>query len=208
MIIPSDVVSDKDMDFKEQVEHVEDRSGGNIPVQDGAIAAEIELLRLMSPEDFAIEERKLLRKIDFTLLPTLFILLILNYLDRNALASARVQGIEKSLGLVGTQFNSAISLLFVGYILGQIPSNMILSRPDLLFICQSVSWSGRLSHCAPVLSRITTNSLLFVFYSVSLKAHTFLEPCFYFRLGILRRSSPTELLSFTPALCCLERSRA
>ncbi|KIR34351.1 nicotinamide mononucleotide permease [Cryptococcus deuterogattii CA1014] len=128
VIIPSDVISDKDMDFKEQVEHVEDKSGGNIPLQNGAVAAEIELLRQMSPEDFAIEERKLLRKIDFTLLPTLFILLILNYLDRNALASARVQGIEKSLGLVGTQFNSAISLLFVGYILGQIPSNMILSK--------------------------------------------------------------------------------
>ncbi|KIR89996.1 nicotinamide mononucleotide permease [Cryptococcus deuterogattii CBS 10090] len=128
VIIPSDVISDKDMDFKEQVEHVEDKSGGNIPLQNDAVAAEIELLRQMSPEDFAIEERKLLRKIDFTLLPTLFILLILNYLDRNALASARVQGIEKSLGLVGTQFNSAISLLFVGYILGQIPSNMILSK--------------------------------------------------------------------------------
>ncbi|OWZ35154.1 nicotinamide mononucleotide permease [Cryptococcus neoformans c45] len=132
VIIPSDAATDKeiygDVDIKEAVEHVEDKNAGNISVLDGAVAAEIELLRSMSPEDFAIEERKLLRKIDFTLLPTLFVLLILNYLDRNALASARVQGIEKSLGLVGTQFNTAISLLFVGYILGQIPSNLILSR--------------------------------------------------------------------------------
>lgn len=29
---------------------------------------------------------------------------------------------------MGTQFNTAISILFVGYILGQIPSNLILSR--------------------------------------------------------------------------------
>lgn len=63
VIIPSDVISDKDMDFKEQVEYVEDKSGGNIPLQNGAVAAEIELLRQMSPEDFAIEERKLLRKV-------------------------------------------------------------------------------------------------------------------------------------------------
>lgn len=42
--------------------------------------------------------------------------------------SARVQGLEKDLGLVGTQFNTAISILFVGYILGQVPSNLILSR--------------------------------------------------------------------------------
>jgi MFS family permease len=39
-----------------------------------------------------------------------------------------VQGLETDLGLVGTQFNTAISILFVGYILGQIPSNLILSR--------------------------------------------------------------------------------
>ncbi len=44
----------------------------------------------------------------------LFLLLILNYLDRNALASARVQGIEADLGMEGTQFNTAISVLFVG----------------------------------------------------------------------------------------------
>lgn len=44
------------------------------------------------------------------------------------LRSARVQGLEKDLGLVGTQFNTAISILFVGYILGQVPSNLILSR--------------------------------------------------------------------------------
>ncbi|EAL19325.1 hypothetical protein CNBH0190 [Cryptococcus deneoformans B-3501A] len=145
VIIPSDAVTDKelygDVDIKETVEHVEDKTGGNIPVQDGPLAAEIELLRSMPPEDLAIEERKLLRKIDFTLLPTLFVLLILNYLDRNALASARVQGIEKSLGMVGTQFNSAISLLFVGYILGQIPSNLILSktRPSIyLSVCVMV----------------------------------------------------------------------
>lgn len=41
-------------------------------------------------------------------------LLILNYLDRNALASARVQGIEADLGMVGTNFNTAVSVLFVG----------------------------------------------------------------------------------------------
>lgn len=67
------------------------------------------------------------------ILPTLFILLVLNYLDRNALPLARVQGIEKDIGLQGTNFNTAISVFFVGYILGQIPSNIVLSkvRPSL-----------------------------------------------------------------------------
>lgn len=33
----------------------------------------------------------------------------------------------------GVQFNIAISVLFVGYILGQIPSNLILSMLSVLF---------------------------------------------------------------------------
>lgn len=107
-----------DADIKQSVEHVEDNKEVTAQLQ-GAVAAEVEIVRNLSEEEFAKEEKKLLRKIDFTLLPTLFVLLVLNYLDRNALASARVQGIEESLGMKGTQFNTAISLLFVGYILGK-----------------------------------------------------------------------------------------
>lgn len=51
-----------------------------------------------------------------------------SYLDRNALPNARIQGIEEDLGLKGDQFNTAISVLFAGYIALQIPSNMLLTR--------------------------------------------------------------------------------
>jgi hypothetical protein len=51
-----------------------------------------------------------------------------SYLDRNALPNARIQGIEDDLGLVGDQYNTAISVLFAGYIALQIPSNMLLTR--------------------------------------------------------------------------------
>ncbi|GAA6004505.1 hypothetical protein JCM10207_000757 [Rhodosporidiobolus poonsookiae] len=122
---------------KPVVAHLE-RSLGVDETNVSELQREIDLVAALSPEEYKVAERKLLRKIDFTLLPTLFILLILNYLDRNALASARVQGIEADLGMHGTQFNTAISLLFVGYIVGQIPSNMILarSRPSVyLSVC-------------------------------------------------------------------------
>ncbi|EKG12326.1 hypothetical protein MPH_10443 [Macrophomina phaseolina MS6] len=57
-----------------------------------------------------------------------------SYLDRNALANARVQGIEESLDLRGSQFNTAISVLLTGCLVLQIPSNLILTRvrPSLL----------------------------------------------------------------------------
>lgn len=51
-----------------------------------------------------------------------------SYLDRNALPNARIQGIEEDIGLVGDQYNTAISVLFAGYIALQIPSNLLLTR--------------------------------------------------------------------------------
>ncbi|RDW56863.1 hypothetical protein BP5796_12930 [Coleophoma crateriformis] len=85
-------------------------------------------LDCLSPEEYATKEKKLVRKLDLRLMPLLFLMIVMNYLDRNALANARIQGIEKSLHLHGTDFNTAISVLFAGYIALQIPSNMIITR--------------------------------------------------------------------------------
>jgi hypothetical protein len=37
-------------------------------------------------------------------------------LDRNAIAQARLNGLEEDLGLEGSQYNTCISILFVGYV--------------------------------------------------------------------------------------------
>lgn len=41
---------------------------------------------------------------------------IMNYIDRNALPQARIQGIEQDLGLKGVEYNIVLSLTFIGYI--------------------------------------------------------------------------------------------
>lgn len=51
-----------------------------------------------------------------------------NYIDRGALAQARLNNLERDLGMVGDNFNTAVSILTVGYVLMQIPSNMLLTR--------------------------------------------------------------------------------
>ncbi|RSL93965.1 hypothetical protein CEP52_012927 [Fusarium oligoseptatum] len=74
------------------------------------------------------EEIKLVKKLDLWIMPTLWFMYWLNYLDRNAITLARLNGFEEDLGLKGSQYNTAVSILFVGYTLGQIPSNMIITR--------------------------------------------------------------------------------
>ena len=68
-------------------------------------------------------EISLVRKLDWIMLPMLWIMYWFNYLDRNAIAVARLDGLEDELGLSSTEYVTSVSILFVGYILGQIPSS-------------------------------------------------------------------------------------
>lgn len=72
--------------------------------------------------------KKVMRKVDIHLLPLLVIMYLLNFLDRNNLSQARLSTLEQDLGMSGTDFNLATSILFVGYILMQLPSNLLLTR--------------------------------------------------------------------------------
>jgi MFS family permease len=52
--------------------------------------------------------------------------------------------LEEDLGLVDTQYNTVISIFFVGYILTQIPTNMILNkmRPSIFLPLIMCLWAG------------------------------------------------------------------
>ncbi|KAF4996851.1 hypothetical protein FDECE_12287 [Fusarium decemcellulare] len=74
------------------------------------------------------KEIALVKKLDRWMMPMLWSMYWLNYLDRNAIALARLNDLEEDLNLTDTQYQTCVSILFVGYILGQIPSNMFLTR--------------------------------------------------------------------------------
>lgn len=74
------------------------------------------------------KEIALVRKLDRWIMPMLWSMYWLNYLDRNAIALARLNDLEADLKLSGTEYQTCVSILFVGYIIGQIPSNMFLTR--------------------------------------------------------------------------------
>ncbi|EXL65971.1 hypothetical protein FOPG_17833 [Fusarium oxysporum f. sp. conglutinans race 2 54008] len=88
-------------------------------------------------------EKRLVRKLDMTLMPMVWILYMFNYLDRNNIAQARLDNFEADLGLKGNEFNVAVSILNVGYMLAQLPSNMILTRvrPSIYLPACVIVWS-------------------------------------------------------------------
>ncbi|KAL2797130.1 major facilitator superfamily domain-containing protein [Aspergillus keveii] len=96
----------------------------------------------MDPETRARVEKSLKRKLDARC--SLFILIyIMNYLDRNNIAAARLKGLQDDLDLNYSEYATCLSILYVGYILMQIPSNMfinVIPRPSLYIAAVMLLW--------------------------------------------------------------------
>jgi len=58
----------------------------------------------------------------------LWVMYFINFLDRNAMINGKLDTLVEDLNLKGTQYNTCVSIFFVGYLGGQVPSNMLLSR--------------------------------------------------------------------------------
>lgn len=111
----SDRVSGDAADKKNAVEYLDEAEDVDNKQPGGLVPPP--LVQAMSPEERAIREKKLRRKIDARLLPPVIIMYILNYLDRNNIATARISGtpsLEEDLGLTNSQYQTCVSILFVG----------------------------------------------------------------------------------------------
>lgn len=59
------------------------------------------------------KSKQLLRKVDLHLLPWVVLMYMTNFLDRTALAQARLGTLEQDLNLKGLEYNTITSILFV-----------------------------------------------------------------------------------------------
>ncbi|KAJ0321422.1 hypothetical protein Brms1b_002783 [Colletotrichum noveboracense] len=113
--------------------------------QKGAIEHPMpQILRSLSAAEYRKTGRRATLKMDIIIMPTLMITFILNFLDRNNIAAAKLAGITEDLHLSETQYQTCVSVLFVGYIIMQIPSNMIIGKIKLpgVYICCAMSLWG------------------------------------------------------------------
>jgi MFS family permease len=67
-------------------------------------------------------------KIDLRVVPFLCILYLLAFLDRVNIANARSFGLIKDLGLINTEYNTALTIFFVPYVAFEIPSNVLMKK--------------------------------------------------------------------------------
>ncbi|KAL3444463.1 major facilitator superfamily domain-containing protein [Aspergillus insuetus] len=101
---------------KQSTSHHETLTGPDL--KDGEIS---------TPPDDSLDA-KVLRKCDLHVVPILTVLFLFAFLDRINIGNARLLGLEEELNMQGHQYNIALFVFFIPYILFEVPSNMLLKK--------------------------------------------------------------------------------
>ncbi|KAI7891673.1 major facilitator superfamily domain-containing protein [Mucor mucedo] len=78
--------------------------------------------------DVHLAEKKLIRKLDTRLLPFLSLMYLFSSLDRSSLGNAVLDNFEQDVGITPDQFNTCVTIFYVGFLIFQVPSNILLKR--------------------------------------------------------------------------------
>lgn len=66
-----------------------------------------------------LEAKRVLRKIDWRVVPVLFLIYLLQYLDKNGLNYSSVYGLQEGTHLHGDQYSWLGSIFYFGYLIAQ-----------------------------------------------------------------------------------------
>lgn len=82
-----------------------------------------------TPQYESKEVRRLIRKIDFRLLPCLAAIYSFALIDRVNLPNARIAGMDEDLGLsVGSRYSLVSMIFFIPYVICQFPANIVIRK--------------------------------------------------------------------------------
>ncbi|KAK3053257.1 hypothetical protein LTR09_005883 [Extremus antarcticus] len=96
----------------------------------------------LSDEERAAIDKKLLRRLDFKLIPWLSFLYLVSFLDRTNIGNAKIDGLTEDLNLSSGQYNACLSLFFVSYAGFEPLTNILLKRlrPSIFIPAIMVLW--------------------------------------------------------------------
>ncbi|KAF5326743.1 hypothetical protein D9619_004681 [Psilocybe cf. subviscida] len=130
-------LSDKKTDIELHDDVLE--SGGSLTKSGASLSLDVE-------DDIdPIAERRLLRKLDMIMLPMFTIIFGLNFIDRTSVGNAKIAGLERDLGMKGTDFNIALTVFYVFYSISDIPANLILKKFGSIWIAITVTAFGAIT---------------------------------------------------------------
>ncbi|KAI0357153.1 MFS general substrate transporter [Trametes cingulata] len=122
--------------------------------------------------------KKTWRKVDWYIMPIAVWLYLASYIDRANIGNAKVLGLAKSLNLTSGQYNWALSIFFIGYVIFETPSNILLRKlsPRWYIPALTVLW-GLI--CALFATVKTASGLLAIRFFLGLAEAGFLPGIIY-----------------------------
>ncbi|CZR62693.1 related to permease of the major facilitator superfamily [Phialocephala subalpina] len=96
----------------------------------------------------AVDEKKLLRKIDLHMLPIMFIAIALFTLDKSTLSYSSIMGIKKDAHLNSNEYSWLGSIFSLGYLFANVPCALIIQKVPLSkWVVMTMSIWGALLAC-------------------------------------------------------------
>ncbi|CCO32709.1 putative transporter C1683,12 [Rhizoctonia solani AG-1 IB] len=153
-----------------------------------------------TPED----SKRVLSKLDRRILPWMAGLFLLSYLDRSNIGNARLDGLEKDLGLRGLQFNNALAIFYPFYVISEVPSNMMLkrTRASFWFAFLMVSW-GTIMTLMGLVKNYTGLMIARAFLGIA-EGGLFPGIAFYITLWYPRSETGSRMAIYYAAVKCEE----
>ena len=88
------------------------------------------------------QDRRLLWKLDFQLIPWLCLLYLISFLDRTNIGNAKIDGLQEDLHLMNNQYNDSLTIFFLSYSLFEPATQIMLKRfrPSIFLPTIMVLW--------------------------------------------------------------------
>ncbi|KAI1326583.1 putative MFS allantoate transporter [Xylariaceae sp. FL0255] len=125
----------KDLEIGQQAQVQEHEGTGDSPQGKGLAARDVDVAmalfdspgQIHEPRD-PVEERKLVWKIDFMILPYLAVCYAFFYIDKTTLSYAAIFGIRDDLKLEGTDYSWLSSVFYFGFLFWALPTNFLMQK--------------------------------------------------------------------------------
>ncbi|CAO3613669.1 unnamed protein product [Cunninghamella blakesleeana] len=135
-------------------------------------------------------------KIDRRIVPWLGILYLCSFLDRVNIGNAKIAGLEADIGISDFDYNWALSIFFIGYILFEIPSNLLLKKigPNKWIPIVMISWGVTMAAMAAIHN--TAGLLASRFFLGITEAGLFPGAIYYLSLWYTRQQQASRVAIF------------
>jgi sugar phosphate permease len=107
---------------------IEKAFDGNEKIETGSYRNQASQGSQWEPDD--VNEKQVIRKADWHILPLLFSAYFLQFMDKIVLNYANVMGLQRDLKMVGNDFSWAGTIFFIAYGLAEFPQGALLSSFD------------------------------------------------------------------------------